>query len=76
MPKLPIVKEENPNYRKAVGEAIYGFVRQLVQRSAPRTTGLMIDLPVPEIQKYMGDFDFFRNRVSQVSEIVEQQTAI
>ena len=38
---------------------------------APRVTGLMIDLPVPEIKEYMGDFAVFQNRVTQATEVIE-----
>ena len=63
MPKLDAVDETNPEYRQTVGGAIFGFVRPLVKFAAPRVTGLMIDLPVPDIKKYMQNYNVFVDRV-------------
>ena len=37
---------------------------------------MLIDLPVPEIQKYMVDFDLFLQRVSEAIQLVEQQATV
>jgi hypothetical protein len=49
----------NPQYKQTVGGAIFEFVQSFVQGYAPKVTGMLIDLPVPEIQKYMVNFDLF-----------------
>jgi hypothetical protein len=49
----------NPQYKQTVGGAIFEFVQFFVQGYAPKVTGMLIDLPVPEIQKYMVNFDLF-----------------
>ncbi len=38
-----------------------------MQGYAPKVTGMLIDLPVPEIQKYMVNFDLFLQCVSQAT---------
>ena len=50
VPKLEEVKETFLHYRQTVGGAIFKFVQLLVVVSAPRVTGFMIDMPVPEIR--------------------------
>ena len=49
----------NPQYKQTVGGAIFEFVQNLVHGYAPKVTGMLIDLPVAEIQKYMVNFDLF-----------------
>ena len=49
----------NPLYKQTVGGAIYEFVLELVQGKAPKVTGILIDLPVAEIRKYLVNFDLF-----------------
>jgi hypothetical protein len=63
----------NPNYKTLVGGAIYEFVFSLVEGLAPKVTGMLIDLPVPEIQKYLVNFDLFLQRVSQAIQLLQQQ---
>ena len=63
----------NPQYKQTVGGAIFEFVQKLVHGYAPKVTGMLIDLPVPEIQKYMVNFDLFLQRVSQATQLLEQQ---
>ena len=38
-----------------------------MQGKAPKVTGILIDLPVSEIQKYLVNFDLFLQRVSQAA---------
>jgi hypothetical protein len=66
----------NPQYKQTVGGAIFEFVQKLVQGYAPKVTGMLIDLPVPEIQKYMVNFDLFLQRVSQATQLLEQQAIV
>ena len=53
------VNEMNPHYKRTVGGAIFEFVQSFVQDIAPKVTGMLIDLPVAEIQKFMVNFDLF-----------------
>jgi hypothetical protein len=66
----------NPQYKQTVGGAIFEFVQSFVQGYAPKVTGMLIDLPVPEIQKYMVNFDLFQQRVSQATQLLEQQAIV
>ena len=66
----------NPQYKQTVGGAIFEFVQSVVQGYAPKVTGMLIDLPVPEIQKYMVNFDLFQQRVSQATQLLEQQAIV
>lgn len=66
----------NPQYKQTVGGAIFEFVQSLVHGYAPKVTGMLIDLPVPEIQKYMVSFDLFFQRVSQATQLLEQQAIV
>lgn len=59
VPILGAVTELNPAYKQTVGGAIFESVQKIVGDFAPKVTGMLIDLPVPEIQKYMVNFDLF-----------------
>ena len=61
----------NPDYKNLVGHTIFGFVQSLVENFAPKVTGMLIDLPVSEIQKYLVNFDLFLQRVSQARELLK-----
>ena len=76
VPKLGDVSENNPNYRKIVGGAIFAFVQDLVKASAPHVTGFMIDFSVPEIKDYMQNYDIFVDRVQQVTNILSHSKII
>jgi hypothetical protein len=65
----------NPNYKNLVGGAIFEFVQSLVEGFAPKVTGMLIDLPLAEIQKYLVNFDLFLQRVSQATQLVQQALA-
>ena len=76
VPKLEEVQETFLHYRQTVGGAIFRFVQLLVVVSAPRVTGYMIDMPVPDIRQYMQDYDVFVQHVSEANNIIEQTTVI
>ncbi len=63
----------NPNYKRIVGGTIFEFVQSLVENFAPKVTGMLIDLPVVEIQKYLVNFDLFLQRVSQAKTLLLNQ---
>jgi len=51
---LPAVHPNNPNYKAQVGEVIYEFVEKIAgDEKAPKITGMLIDLPIEEIQQYL-----------------------
>jgi hypothetical protein len=75
VPILGAVNEMNPAYKQTVGGAIFEFVQSLVESFAPKVTGMLIDLPVAEIQKYLVNFDLFLQRVSEATQLIQQVTA-
>ena len=70
---LPAIVSENPNYKDQVGTVLYEFVNQLVGPKAPKITGMLIDLPIADIQLIMQNYDLFKTRVNQASELLAQQ---
>ena len=72
---LPAIVPENPNYKDQVGTVLYEFVNQLVGQKAPKITGMLIDLPINDIQLIMQNYDLFKTRVGQANDLLAQQTA-
>ena len=63
---LPAVQERNPNLKDQVGQIIFDYIEKMVgQERAPKITGMLIDLPIPEIQRYVTNFNLFAERVHQ-----------
>jgi hypothetical protein len=57
---------ENPNYKTQTGQTIFSFVERVAGGAlAPKITGMLIDLPIEEIQKYVVNFDLFVQRMHQ-----------
>merc|ERR1712139_211875 len=66
MPIYAAITEINPSYKQIVGSNIFEFVTKLVgTQFAPKITGMLIDLPIVEIQRYCTNFDLFAQRVQQ-----------
>lgn len=66
MPIFNAVTEINPSYKNLVGSCIYEFVTKIAgPQIAPKITGMLIDLPILEIQRYMTNFDLLVQRISQ-----------
>ena len=70
----PAIIPENPNYKEQVGTVLYEFVAQLVGPRAPKITGMLIDLPINDIQLILQNYDLFKTRVGQASDLLAQQT--
>ena len=63
---VPGVVAENAQYKELVGENIYKFVeKQIGPDSAPKVTGMLIDVPMDEIIEYLTDFEKFKVKVTQ-----------
>lgn len=74
MPIYAAITEINPNYKNTVGGAIFHFVTQIVgQEYGPKVTGMLIDLPIGEIQKFVTNYDLFQQRVQQAQQLLVQQ---
>jgi len=64
MPIYAAIIEINPSYKQTVGSCIFEFVTKIVgPQYAPKITGMLIDLPILEIQRYVTNFDLFNQRV-------------
>ena len=70
---FPAVIPDNPNYKDQVGTVLYEFVAQLVGPQAPKITGMLIDLPINDIQLILQNYDLFKTRVGQASDLLTQQ---
>lgn len=54
---LPAVQERNPNLKDQVGQIIFDYIEKMVgQERAPKITGMLIELPIPQIQMYMSSY--------------------
>ena len=54
---LPAVQKRNPHYKDQVGEIILGYIEKIVgSERAPKITGMLIELPIPQIQMYMSSY--------------------
>lgn len=74
MPIYAAITEINPSYKQTVGSTIFEFVTKLVgTQFAPKITGMLIDLPIVEIQRYVTNFDLFSQRVQQAQQLLQQQ---
>lgn len=74
----PLVKgvvPANPFYKNQVGTELYPFVQQLKGPKAPKITGMLIDLQIPEIHNILQNFDHFVMRVEQADQLISQQMA-
>ena len=61
----------NPNYKNQVGEFIFEYVEKLVgETKAPKITGMLIDLPIEEIQGYLQDFSKLEEKVKEADALL------
>ena len=52
---------------QTVGNCIYEFVGKLAgQQHSPKITGILIDLPIIEIKRYVTNFNLFQEHVMRV----------
>lgn len=70
---LPSIKENNPAeiIKENVGNLIYSFVEILAgKNTAPKITGMLIDLPNHEIKQYLQSYDNFRKSVEDAKALL------
>lgn len=73
---LPAIVPENPNIKRLVGEFIYEYVEKFVgEERAPKITGMLIDLPLPEIKGYLYDFTKLYNKIGEAITILNSLAA-
>jgi hypothetical protein len=71
---IPAVSPANPNYKGQVGEHIYEFVEKIAgENQAPKITGMLIDLPIPDIQAYLADYSKLVIKVNEANSLLNSQ---
>jgi len=71
---LPAVVPQNPNYKGQVGEFIYEYVEKIAgEDKAPKITGMLIDLPIQEIQGYLVDFSKLQVKINEANTLLTGQ---
>jgi hypothetical protein len=60
----PAVQERNVHYQEQVGQAIYDYIADMVgPEMAPKITGMLIDLPIPQIHHYLSSYEALQAKV-------------
>lgn len=73
-PILPAIQEKNRNYPEQVGSIIFDFICEMVgQDLAPKITGMLIDLPIPQIRAYLQSYEHLQAKVQEAKQHLEQQ---
>jgi hypothetical protein len=68
---LPAVVKTNPNYKNQVGEFIFEYVERIAgEQKAPKITGMLIDLPIEEIQGYLQDFSKLEEKIREADALL------
>eukprot|EP00347_Sterkiella_histriomuscorum_P002960 403366140 len=71
---LPLVSNLNSNYKSQVGEYIYEHVETLAGEDlAPKITGMLIDLPIAEIQAYITNFMKLQIKINEAYTLLKWQ---
>lgn len=71
---LPSVSERNPYLKEQVGHLIYDFVQGIIGvEKAPKITGMLIELPVPQIKEYLTSFEALQVKVTEANNLLQQE---
>ena len=69
---LPAVQERNQYLKEQVGHLIYDFVQKIIGvEKAPKITGMLIELPVPQIREYLASLDALKVKVAEANNLLE-----
>jgi hypothetical protein len=69
---LPACHPQNPNYKNQVGEVIYEFVEKIAgEDKAPKITGMLIDLPIEEMQGYLQNYAKLEEKVREANNLLQ-----
>ena len=69
---LPACHPQNPNYKNQVGEVIYEFVEKIAgEERAPKITGMLIDLPIEEMQGYLQNYSKLEEKVREANNLLQ-----
>lgn len=73
---LPALSERNLQYKQQVGTVIFDFVvKNVGEAMAPKITGMLIDLPLPDIHQYLLQYEILVQRVKQAKQLLATQNA-
>ncbi len=71
---LHLVTPANPNYKNQVGEFIYEYVEKIMgEEKAPKITGMLIDLSIPEIHAYLIDINKLSTKIGEADTLLTSQ---
>jgi hypothetical protein len=71
---LPALSERNLQYKQQVGTVIFDFVvKNVGEAMAPEITGMLIDLPLPDIHQYLLQYEILVQRVKQAKQLLATQ---
>ena len=73
MQLLPSVQERNPYVKEQVGHLIFDYVEQIQGKDkdkAPKITGMLIELPMPQIRQYMQSYEVLQARVEEANRLL------
>lgn len=63
---------ENPYYKTALGTSLYYFVLQLKgEKYTSKLTGMLIDLSLDEIKRFVCNFDHFLYLLQQAADLLD-----
>jgi hypothetical protein len=68
------INPNNPNLKNQIGEFIYEHVEKMVgEDMAPKITGMLIDLPPPEMVSYVCEFYVLEKKVREAATLLRSQ---
>ena len=68
---LPSVQDKNPFMKQQVGHLIFDYVQMIAgQDKAPKITGMLIELPIPQIKQYLQSFEGLQMRVQEATRLL------
>jgi hypothetical protein len=68
---LPSVQERNQYLKEHVGHLIYDYVQKIIGvEKAPKITGMLIELPVPQIREYLTSLDHLKIKVQEADNLL------
>jgi hypothetical protein len=68
---MPSVQERNPYMKEQVGHLIFDYVQMIAgQDKAPKITGMLIELPIPQIKQYLQSFEGLQMRVEEATTLL------
>ena len=70
---LPSVTDRNPYLKDQVGNCIFDFVKFVIgPEKAPKITGMLIELPVPQIKQFLSSFEALRVKVHEANSLLNE----